>query len=39
MKFAHAIAAFCAAAAFTSLARAEGLKLNDKGYFAKPGLT
>ena len=38
MKLGPSLALFCCAAATSTLASAEDLKITDKGYFAKPGL-
>jgi endoglucanase len=38
MKFAKAVAVLCSTVALASIAQAQNLKLNDKGYFAGPGL-
>lgn len=38
MKFSKAVAVLCSTVALASVAQAQNLKLNDKGYFARPGL-
>ncbi len=38
MKFSKTVAVLCSTVALASIAQAQNLKLNDKGYFARPGL-